>query len=271
MLNLIKVSAVASHIFKQNTNYCLVILPSKRRVPAFCSRRTAVQCFHDNYASVIFNATPIAACEGVTIFFEVHMLATCGWSMTQYTQRSEDLGILVEFRGHFAILSCTDLQQIGGFANITPDSHKSEEELAEKLRNPYGYQTHAETESLSGLAVHGDELFVASEPADFRGFSRTPRINVFTRDGTFLRRLELPVSGVMAAQSAEHGPILVTFCSDHVCTYIVQARRHCAAQDTFCFYTIRCHGIRQSHLCRHTGGRLSGRCAALHVRHKEGV
>ena len=147
--------------------------------------------------------------------------------------------------GRFAVLRITDLQQVGGFANITPDSHKSEKERAEKLSNPHGYATHAEIKSIYGLAVHGDELFVASRPEDFRGFPLTPHINVFSRDGTFLRRLNLEAfwptgvgpdgkslapwipssrekhkyshepSCLMAAQSAEHGPILVTISYNH--------------------------------------------------------
>ena len=138
------------------------------------------------------------------------------------------------------------MQQIGGFANVTPHTHQSKEERPGS-GGAYPAVT-GKPEAITGLAAHGEELFVASEPVDFRGYPLRPRINVFSRDGTFLRHLELqsfwPTGvlvdgpdgklaprvlepqehhecphgrgrphdpcGIFAAQSAEYGPLLVT-------------------------------------------------------------
>lgn len=90
---------------------------------------------------------------------------------------------------HFMTLSVDDLTHVGGFTNIVG----------------------AKPERILGLASVGDELFVASEPTDFRGYPEQERINVFTHNGTFVRHVNIRAPGLLAAHSVSYGPVLVKF------------------------------------------------------------
>ena len=113
-------------------------------------------------------------------------------------------------RGLF-LLNITDLQQVGGFRNITPKGYGEPDEPI-PLWKVLSMPVTGEPESIGGLAACGDELFISSTPHNFRGESlRQEHINVFTHDGSFLRHLKLHCPGpFMAASSVNYGSVLVS-------------------------------------------------------------
>jgi hypothetical protein len=117
-----------------------------------------------------------------------------------------DLLFVVDRCCHFITLYANDLQQAGGFPNAAPPNKTIK--TAHLMTQSAG----GKPEAIGGFAAHGDELFVATQPTNFRGDPLQPCINVFTQDGTFLRRMAAPCapSGLMAALSVNYGPVLVT-------------------------------------------------------------
>ena len=131
-------------------------------------------------------------------------------------------------RGLF-LLNITDLQQVGGFRNITPKGYGEPDEPI-PLWKVLSMPVTGEPESIGGLAACGDELFISSTPHNFRGESlRREHINVFTHDGSFLRHLKLHCPGLfMAASSVNYGPVLVSIhgnpCRNSIYVYALDGR-----------------------------------------------
>jgi hypothetical protein len=117
---------------------------------------------------------------------------------------------------NLVMLECTSLEYVGGFTNSTPREAREAARLWKDIRN--GEDT---CETILGLAACGDELFIASKPVGGHVFLPRGRINVFTRDGAFLRIVQLhghspnrnrmDPSILMSGWSATHGSVLVTF------------------------------------------------------------